>query len=312
MGHAHNHNHNHGGHCHHPAPKKGQKVQHSFAIAASLNLLFTLAEAIFALLSHSMSLLADAGHNLADVVGLLGAWVATWLLTRPSSERYSYGYKRTSILAAIFNALLLTMSCTLIVYESVIKLLHPTSIETNLVMLIAGLGILINGGTALLFMKDQADDLNIRGAYLHLASDALISIGVVLAALVIHFTAWYWLDPVVALIIVGLIFWGTWSLLSASLNLLLDAVPGHIPYLQVEAYFLGLPGVTALHDLHIWGLSTQEVALTVHLIMPEIRLSDEAYLDISHTLKEKFHIDHVTVQVEQGNAIPPCLLVKGC
>ena len=310
---SHHHHHSHEGHDHHahhhPLP---DKINLAFGLATGLNLLFTVFEAVYALIAHSMSLLADAGHNLGDVVGLLLSWGAAWLLTRPSNERYSYGYKRTTVLASMINALLLTASCTLILYESILKLIHITAINEPIVMVIALIGIFINGSTALLFMKDQKHDLNIRSAYWHLATDALISVGVLISAIVIYFTHFYWIDPIVALLIVSAILVGTWSLLRQSFDLLLDAVPQHIDYQAVQNYLQTWPGVDAVHDLHIWGLSTREVALTAHLIMPTDIMTDEDYLTINQTLKNRFAIHHATIQIEKGSTVHSCELTDRC
>lgn len=296
MGHHHDHGHGHS-HGHSHAPKS---FNLAFALAAGLNLAFTAIEAIYALLAHSMSLLADAGHNLGDVMGLLLAWGASYLLTKPATERYSYGYKRTSILAAIINALLLVATCAIITYESIHKLLEPAPVNEWMVIIVAIIGIGINGGTALLFMKGQ-DDLNIKGAFLHLASDALVSLGVVIAGLVILKTGAYWIDPAVGIAIVVIIMMGTWGLLRHSVDLILDAVPQNINRKGVESYLKKVPGITAIHDLHIWGLSTNEVALTAHLIMPEGNLTDEQYAKINEDLHHDFKINHVTIQVESGD-----------
>lgn len=301
MGHHHDHGH---GHSH--APKS---FNLAFALAAGLNLAFTAIEAVYALLAHSMSLLADAGHNLGDVMGLLLAWGASYLLTKPATKRYSYGYKRTSILAAIINALLLVATCAIITYESIHKLFAPAPVNEWMVIIVALIGIAINGGTALLFMKGQ-DDLNIKGAFLHLASDALVSLGVVIAGLVILKTGAYWIDPAVGIVIVVIIMAGTWGLLRHSVDLILDAVPKNINRKGVENYLQKVPGITAIHDLHIWGLSTNEVALTAHLIMPEGSLTDEQYAKINEDLHHDFKINHVTIQVESGEG--QCSQEKAC
>ncbi|MBY0544514.1 MAG: cation diffusion facilitator family transporter [Gammaproteobacteria bacterium] len=305
-GHSHA-GHGHAGHSHAPA-----NFNMAFALATGLNLLFTFIEAGYAIYAHSMSLLADAGHNLGDVIGLVFAWVASWLLTKAATERYSYGYKRTSILASIMNAFLLVAASAIIAYESVIKLFHPTIVDEKVVIIVAVIGIFINGGTALLFMRGQKDDLNIKGAYLHLAADALISIGVVIAGTIVMFTHLYWVDPLVGLAIVVTIVLGTWQLLRQSLNLLLDAVPHNVNYSGVNNYLSKLVGVSEVHDLHIWGLSTRESALTAHLVMPEATLSDEDYVKINHDLKTDFNINHVTIQVEKGSDEHQCKLQESC
>ena len=289
------------GHSHSHHIPSGDQFGWAFAIAISLNLIFALVQAGYALYAHSMGLLADAGHNLGDVVGLMLAWGASWLVKKPSTDRYNYGYKRTSILAALVNALLLIFTSGAIVYESIRKLVTLTPVNEWIVIVVACLGIVINGGTALLFMKGCKHDLNIKGAFLHLASDALISFGVVVAGVLILMTGWYWLDPVVGLLIVAVILYGTWDLLRDSLNLLLDAVPVNVDRQAVQDFLCQWPGVSAIYDLHIWGLSTKETALTARLVMPNKRLSDQDYSQINHDLLHQFRISHVTLQIEQGD-----------
>lgn len=304
------HDHSHGGHGHtHHLPKS---FNAAFAISVTLNLLFTIFQAVYAFKANSMSLLADAAHNFGDVFGLTLAWGASWLLTLPARKRYSYGYKRTTILAALANAVILIATAALITYESIYKLLHLSHVDGWIVMIVALVGIAINGGTALLFMKGAEDDLNIKGAFLHLVADALISIGVVVAGGAILLTGWMWLDPVVSLLIVVIILWGTWGLLRDSVRLILDAIPHHIDQHHVEAYLKSIEGVSAVHDLHIWGLSTKEIALTAHLVIPDRVLSDADYEIINAALKEKFRIDHVTIQVETGNKEFPCARSETC
>lgn len=313
MSHAHDdrrHHHHHHGHQHHR--HRPVAFNKAFAISVTLHILFTTAEAFYAFMANSMSLLADAGHNLGDVVGLLMAWGASWLMSRPTTERYSYGYKRTTILAALSNALILVFTSALIAYEAIDKLLHPESINEHVVIWVALIGTLVNSGTALLFRKGQKGDLNIKGAYLHLMADAAISLGVVMTAIAILYTDWLWLDPLVGLLIVVAILAGTWELLRDSVNLFLDAVPHHINHRGVVDFLKNLPGVHAVHDLHIWGLSTQEVALTAHLIMPDRHLTDEEYQMINEKLKAEFHIDHVTLQVEISQSDNPCGQVLRC
>jgi cobalt-zinc-cadmium efflux system protein len=308
--HGHDHEHGPGGHHHHhPVPTD---FNLAFACAVSLNLLFTLFEAGYAIFAHSMSLLADAGHNFGDVLGLGLAWGANWLLTKAATERYSYGYKSTTIIASIINALLLVATSAIIAYESIVKLFHPAIVNEHVVMIVALVGIFINGGTALMFMRGQKEDLNIKGAYLHLAADALVSIGVVVAGAIILFTKWYWVDPLVGLLIVITIVTSTWGLLRHSLDLLLDAVPRHIDQAGVAAYLAAIPGVQAVHDLHIWGLSTKEVALTTHLVMPNQQLQDADYARIADDLKHDFKIGHVTIQVERGSVDHNCNQAISC
>lgn len=307
--HGHSHGHDQHGHSHaHPQPSS----HFAFAIAVVLNLGYTIAQAIYALMANSMSLLADAGHNLGDVLGLLLAWGATWLLTLPARKRYSYGFKRTTILAALSNAVILVATAALIAYESIYKLFHLSAIDSKVVIIVAIVGIIINGGTALLFLKGAEDDLNIKGALYHLLSDALISFGVVIAAGLIMLTGKVWIDPIVGLIIVLIILQGTRGLLRDSVTLLLDAIPHYIDHAGVKHYLTNLPGVIAVHDLHIWGLSTREVALTAHLVSPEGTLTDADYQKINSHLRNQFKIQHATIQVESGSLDHPCEQTDSC
>lgn len=299
----HNHSHSHGGHSHIPA--EFNNINLSFVIAVGANLAFTIVEAVYGYLTSSMSLLADAGHNLSDVLGLLLAWGAAFLATRKSSDAYSYGYKKTTILAALMNSLILVLAAGFIAIKSLEKLFMPSDVAAIPVMIVATIGIAVNAGTAMLFMKGSKDDLNLRGAYLHLAYDALISIGVVIAAIIIYFTGYMWIDPLMGLVIVIVILGGTWGLLRDSVNLILDAVPHDIDLKQVKNYLLGIDGVTEVHDLHIWGMSTRENCLTAHLVMPDNTLWDceESYANIGRDMEHQFSIHHVTLQVEKD---PDC------
>ncbi len=300
--------HSHHGHCHGAV----KSFNSAFAIAVTLTLAYTLTEAGYGIYANSMSLLADAAHNLGDALGLILAWLANWLLSFPARKRYSYGFKRTTIIAAMANALILVSSSVLIAYESIHKLFNLTTVNESVVIVIGLLGILVNGGSSLLFMRGAQDDLNIKGAFLHLLADALILVGVVLAAVVIRYTQWLWVDPVVGLIIVGIVIWGAFGLLRDSLHLILDAVPHYIDQAGVRAYFLSLPGVHAVHDLHIWGLSTREVALTAHLVMPKEKLTDADYKTINAVLHQQFKINHATIQVESGSMDDPCVRLGSC
>lgn len=292
----------HAGHDHNHEHKMSlENINLSFIVAVSANLLFTVIEAVYASITNSASLLGDAGHNLSDVLGLLLAWGATYLASRKATELYSYGYRRTTILAAIINSVVLVFAALYIAYESIEKLLNPAPIAEIVMMIVAGIGIVVNAGTALLFVKGRKNDLNLRGAFLHLAYDALISAGVVLAAIVIYYTGWLWIDPVMGLLIVVVILGGTWGLLRDSVNLILDAVPQGIDRRAVHDYLQQIAGVSQVHDLHIWAMSTFENCLTAHLVMPQNTLwdSEDSYAAIGASLKEKFNIHHVTLQVEK-------------
>lgn len=304
----HTHSHHHESHHHHGHGHghSSGKINRAFAIATTLALAFTAIEGGYGYYANSMSLIADAAHNLGDGLGLILAWLANWLLSFPAKKRYSYGYKRTTIIAALINAFLLVTTSILIGYESIHKLFNLTEINEPIVIIVAFIGILVNGGSAMLFHRNAGHDLNLRGAFLHLLADMLISVGVVIAGIIIMFTGWLWLDPVAGIIIVLIVLWGTWGLMRDSLRLILDAVPAYIDFAGVKNYLSQLPGVEAMHDLHIWGLSTREVALTAHLVMPNTPLSDADYKKINHTLHEHFHINHVTIQVESGSVDDPC------
>ncbi len=306
------HGHSHQGHGHGHAHEPPQSFNAAFAIAVTLNLAFTIFQIVYAFLANSMSLLADAAHNFGDVFGLVLAWGASWLLTLPARKRYSYGFKRTTILAALVNAVILVATSALITFESVYKFFHLSEVNGSIVIIVAAIGIVINGGTALLFMKGAHDDLNIKGAFLHLMGDALISFGVVVTGILITLTGKMWLDPLAGLIIVTIILWGTWGLMRDSVRLILDAIPHHIDHHGVEHFLKTLPGVDAVHDLHIWGLSTKEIALTAHLIMPSSNLTDADYEKINLTLKKQFRIDHATIQVETGSKEFPCVRSETC
>lgn len=299
----------HAGHSHHHEVKSFNKA---FAIAVSATLTYSLAEIGYAFYADSMSLLADAVHNLGDVLGLVLAWLANWLLSFPARKRYSYGFKRTTILAALANAFILVATSALIAYEAIYKLFNLTAVNETVVITVGIIGILVNGGASLLFMRGAHDDINIKGAFLHLVADALILVGVVVSAIVIRYTNLLWIDPIVGLVIVGIILWGTWGLLRDSVSLILDAVPHYIDHAGVKEFLSTYPGVVAIHDLHIWGLSTKEVALTVHLVMPNGSLSDEDYKKINTVLHEQFKINHVTIQVEAGSEAHPCILSETC
>jgi cobalt-zinc-cadmium efflux system protein len=307
--HHHGHDsHGHGGHQHAPP----QSFNLAFAVAVSLNLGFTIIEIIYSLKANSMGLLADAVHNLGDVFGLVLAWGANWLLTLPARKRYSYGFKRTTIIAALINALMLVATSAVIAFESVYKLFHLSTINEWIVIVVALIGIVVNGGTALLFIKGAHEDLNIKGAFMHLLSDALLAIGVVIGGVLIYFTGKMWIDPLIGLLIVVTILWGTWGLLRDSTGLIMDAVPRFIDYNGVKKFLKELPNVVEVHDLHIWGLSTKEVALTAHIVMSTGQPTSVNYQNIDSILKDKFHINHVTVQVEMENSESLCLRSESC
>jgi len=291
--HAHDHN-----HAHH-APKN---FGWAFAVGIGLNILFVVVEAVYGILANSVALLADAGHNLSDVLGLLLAWGAAGLMRRAPTRRYTYGLGSSSILAALANAVLLLIAVGAIALEAVQRLANPHPVAGLTVIAVAGIGIIVNGVTAWMFASGRESDLNIRGAYLHMAADAAVSAGVVGAGFVILMTGWLWVDPLVSLIIAGIIVWGSWGLLRESINMALHAVPAGIDPVRVRAHLEAVPGVSAVHDLHIWPLSTTETALTCHLVMKKGSPGDTFLVEIAHQLKERFGIAHATIQVETGEA----------
>lgn len=284
--------------CHH-AHHNHTKFNRAFLIAIIANGLFVICQLFFAYLANSTSLFADAVHNLGDVFSLIVAWIGNYLLKRAPTIQSTYGMKKASILAAFTNVLLLVFTCGIIATEAVYKLFSPSAIETSYVMIIATIGIFVNAGTAVLFLRSEKD-INIRAAYLHLVYDALISVGVVLSAILLRYTGWLWLDPVVGLMIAAIILKGSWSLFKDSFRLILDGVPPHISLTKVHDLLMQQDGVKGIHDLHIWALSTQENALSVHLWMPEEVFTDLARQTLATKLREEHHIHHVTIQVEKG------------
>ena len=300
-----NHGHSHGGghgHAHAPA-----NFDRAFAIGIGLNMFFVVIEAVYGIASNSLALLADAGHNLSDVAGLLLAWAAAWLSRRAPTAKRTYGFGRATILAALGNAVLLLVAIGAIAWEAIRRFGSPTPVEGGTVMIVAAIGIVINAATALLFMRGRKGDINIRGAFLHMAADAGVSAGVVLAGLAIVYTGWLWLDPVVSLAIVAIIALGTWGLLKDSVGMAVDAVPDHVDRDEVHAHLSGLKGVISVHDLHIWPLSTTETALTAHLVRADATVDDSFTAEITQQLRTRFKINHATLQFETGDG-PPCAL----
>lgn len=296
MGAGHSHGEGHG-HGHSRAPVN---YGPAFAIGVALNLAFVVVEAAAGFLSGSMALVADAGHNLSDVLSLALAWGASVLARRPPAGRFTYGFKSSTILAALANAGLLLVAIGAIAFETLNRIGEPPVVEGRTMMIVAGIGILINAGTALLFVRGRKHDINIRGAFLHMAADALVSLGVVIAGGAILLTGALWIDPVTSLVIVLVIAWGTWGLLKDSVKLALNAVPDHIDEAAVRGYLAALPGVATVHDLHIWPMSTTEVALTAHLVIPGGHPGDAFLKSLAHDLAHDHGIAHATVQVETG------------
>jgi cobalt-zinc-cadmium efflux system protein len=292
---AHHHpaSHSHHGHSHVPRAGHGR----AFAIGIVLNLGFVAIEAGYGFWADSMALLSDAGHNLSDVLGLAIAWGAALLARRGPTERFTYGLRSSSILAALFNALLLLIAVGGIVWESVQRIIDPAPVAAVTVMIVAGIGIIVNGFTAFLFMGGQ-HDLNIRGAFLHMVADAAVSLGVVLGGLAILWTGADWIDPFLSLVIAGVILWSTWGLLNQSLALSLHGVPRDIAIPEVRMALERMPGVACVHHLHVWAMSTTETALTAHLVMPEGHPGDHFLAEAQRKLKEHFGIGHTTLQIE--------------
>lgn len=288
-------------HVHHP-----NRFDRVFAIGVALNAAFVVVEAVFGVLSGSLALLADAGHNLGDVVGLLLAWGASVLVRRTPTTRYTYGFRRTSVLASMVNAVVLLVAVGALGLEAIQRFGQPSPVASGTVMAVAAAGVVINGFTAWMLYAGRTHDLNIRGAYLHMAADAVISVGVVVSALAMGLTGWLWLDPAVTLVIAVAIGLSSWGLLQESWNLVLDAVPAKVRIAEVQAYLAGLPGVCAVHDLHVWAMSTSEVALTVHLVKPDGQIDDAWMSRVNAELRDRFHIHHTAIQCEQGDASHPC------
>jgi cobalt-zinc-cadmium efflux system protein len=306
--HGHGHAHHGHGHGHHGHGHAVTRLSRAFTIGLVLNLGFVAIEAVYGILAHSVALLADAGHNLSDVLGLVLAWAAVILSRRPPSQRYTYGWRRSSILAAFLNAIFLLMVTGGIAWESVQRFNQPEPIQGQVMIGVAVVGIAINTITALMFMSGRKEDMNIRAAFLHMAADALVSVGVVLAGIGIVLTQWLWLDPVFSLAISLLIILNTWHLLRDSFNLAIDAVPLGVDERAVRVYLAEQPGVAEVHDLHIWALSTTETALTAHLIMPTGHPGDIFLAQLCHDLHERFRINHPTIQIEIGDSDQICRL----
>jgi len=296
-GHGHSHSHGHAGHSHAP-----DHFGFAFAAGVTLNTVFVVAELAFGYAANSLALISDAVHNFSDVISLLLAWAALWLARKQPTQRHTYGYRRASILAALVNAGLLLIAVGGIAVEAINRIQEPAAVAGWTVVLVAALGILVNGSTALLFMRGRHGDLNIRGAYLHMAADAGVSFGVVIAALVIMATGWLWVDPVISLCIAAVVLASGWGLARDSVNLALDGVPKGIELAKVKDYLVTLEGVTELHDLHIWAMSTNETALTAHLVCPA-GFNDAFLHGVCEELSHRFNIHHATLQIEASSEV---------
>jgi cobalt-zinc-cadmium efflux system protein len=304
--HGHHHGHHHGGHGPHHLPS--DKKSRAFAIAVLLNIAIVVIQVIYGFIAHSTALLADAGHNLSDVLGLLLAWGAIYLSRRRPSERYTYGLRGTSILASLANAALLCMATGAIAWEAILRLANPPAVGGMTVFAVAAAGLLVNGFSAWLFMSGSKGDLNVRGAFLHMLGDAAVSAAVAISGLAILWTGWYWVDPLMSLMVVGVVLYGTWGLLRDSVKLSLGAVPQQVDSPAIGRYLAGLPGVSDVHDLHVWGLSTTENSLTVHLVMPAGHPGDEFVDRVAARLADDYEVHHATIQIDLGTTDHQCVL----
>ena len=296
------------GHVHPPHSHAHSNYGRAFAIGIALNLLYVGGEAVAGIISGSLALLADAGHNLGDVLGLSLSWGAAVLSRRQPSGRFTYGLRSSSILAALANAIILLVVTGGIAWEAVWRITHPVPVASGIVIWVAAAGIVVNGATALLFASGRLHDLNIKSAFLHMAADTLVTAGVVAAGVVIWLTSWYWLDPAVSLIVSAVIVLGTWGLVRNAINLALNAMPKNVNAAAVRAHLLAMPGVTALHDLHIWGMSTTETALTCHLVLPGGHPGDAVLNGVAQQLHHLFGIQHTTIQIELADTEEACVL----
>ncbi|MFN7975919.1 MAG: cation diffusion facilitator family transporter [Acidobacteriota bacterium] len=300
-GHDHAHTHGHG--------HDGASFGRAFAIGIALNLAFVVVELVYGVLAHSLALVADAGHNVSDVLGLALAWGATMAARRRPSKRRTYGLKRASILAALFNALTLLLVTGGVAWESIRRFLEPAPVAGKDVMVVAAVGVLVNGVAAGLFLSGRKEDLNIRAAFLHLASDAVASLGVAITGAAIMATGRLWLDPAASLVLSAFILASSWSLLRRAMDLALDAVPENIDLDDVRAFLKSRPSVADVHDLHVWAMSTTETLLTAHLVVSDLH-GDDMVARISEELRDRFHIGHATIQVERATPDDPCALAQ--
>jgi len=304
--HAHGHGHSHAGHHHHGVPPDGKS--RAFAIAVALNIGIVVLQVVYGVIAHSTALLADAGHNLSDVLGLVLAWGAIFLARRKTSARFTYGLRGSSILASLANAALLCVASGAIAWEAILRLTDPPVVGGVEVFAVAAAGLVINGFSAWLFMSGSKDDLNVRGAFLHMLGDAGVSAGVAVSGLIILFTGWYWVDPVMSMVVVAVVLYGTWGLLTESVKLALGAVPGQVDTQKIARYLARLPGVTNLHDLHVWALSTTENSMTVHLVMPGGHPGDTFIDQIVAKLASDYSVHHTTIQIDLGTSDHHCAL----
>jgi cobalt-zinc-cadmium efflux system protein len=298
--HPHDHHHGHKDHHHHHAPRPD--AMRAFAFGIALNAIFVVVEWVFGVMSGSLALIADATHNFGDVLGLILAWGAAALARRPPSARFTYGLGGSTILAALANAMLLLVAIGGIAWEAIQRFGEAAPVNAPIIIWVALFGVVINAVTAWLFLSGGKKDLNMRGAYLHMAADAAVSLGVAAAGFGMMMTGWLWLDPVTSLLIVAVIFVGTWGLLRDAVRMALQAAPETIDTVGVRKYLAALPGVTEVHDLHIWAMSTTENAMTAHLVMPAGHPGDDFFADVVEHIEHQFEIGHVTIQIETGRA----------
>ena len=278
----------------------------AFGIGTALNIVFVIVEAIFGFLSNSLALIADAGHNLGDVLALLLSWAATYLAQRKPTSTKTYGLRRGTILAAFVSSLILLMTMSIVTWEALGRFTSPSEVNSMTIIIVAAIGVAINTATALLFLSSQREDLNIKAAFIHMAADAGVSLGVVLGGIAILYTSLFWIDPAISLIIVVVIIISTWSVFRDSFNLAMDGVPKGIDLEEVKSFILQQDGVTAVHDLHIWAMSTTQVALTTHLVRDSHKLDDQFVHQLSRDLQNRFGIIHPTIQIESGNQAELC------
>jgi cobalt-zinc-cadmium efflux system protein len=293
LNHAHNHSHN-------------SKFEKPIIIGIVLNVTFVIVEIIYGITSNSIALITDAGHNFSDIISLVLALISIWLIKKKSTKKFTYGFKKGSILIALINSILLLIALGAITWEAIQRLYSPHEVDGKIVILVASIGIVINGITAYMFMKGKEEDLNIKSVFLHMLTDTLVSIGVVISGILIFYFKIYWIDPVISLAIVIVILFGTWSLLKETLSLSMDAVPRNIDTLEVTDYLNSIEGVSNVHDLHIWSLSTSQIAMTTHIVLNKEIQNDVLINKIKNDLHDKFGIEHTTIQIEKNNNSNDC------
>jgi cobalt-zinc-cadmium efflux system protein len=282
----------------------------AFAIGVVLNIVFVAIEITAGFFADSLALIADAGHNMSDVVSLLLAWGASILATKAATEKRTYGFRKATVMASLASSILLLVALGSIAWEAIGRFVHPEPVKGFTVIVVATIGVAVNGATALLFVKGQAHDLNVRGAFLHMAADAGVSLGVVVAGFLMLLKGWLWVDPMVTLVIVAVIFVGTWNLLRDSVNYAMDAVPKNMDIVSIKQYLMHLDNVSCIHDLHVWPMSTSEVALTVHMVIDDTQVDNKFLSEIQEHLHDHFDIEHATIQIETSTMANQCMLDK--